>query len=264
MIELPVMLQTRRDLDHVLMAAVELNASDIHFSSDLRLSIRQHGEIMPMNERALSMTELSNLLVSSQDDNTSVLGIVNAGEDLDFAYVCKNRLNGQPLRFRANASSKQVNGKTGLSMVFRAINSNPPCVEDLKVEADIVDCMTNLTKGLAIVAGPTGSGKSTLLAGINRKRLETRAEVMITHESPIEFVYDAVKTNSVVNQREIGRSGHYKSFYAALVGALRQDPDLILVGEARDRETINAAIHGVQTGHALFYNSTYPRRCTND
>jgi defect-in-organelle-trafficking protein DotB len=102
------------------------------------------------------------------------------------------------------------------------------------------------------VAGPTGSGKSTLLAAINRKRLETRSEVMITHESPIEFIYDEVETDSVVNQREIGHSGNYKTFYEALVGALRQDPDLILVGEARDRETINAAIHGVQTGHTLF------------
>ena len=252
MMELPIALQTRDDLDDILIQAVQMNASDVHFSSDLRLSVRQHGVIQPVSLRTITMTELSNLLVASQDENTSVLSIVNSGEDLDFAYVCKKPFNDEYCRFRVNASSKQANGKNGLSIVFRAINPHPPCVEDLGVEDDIIDCMTNLTKGLAIVAGPTGSGKSTLLAAINRKRLETRSEVMITHESPIEFVYDEVETDSVVNQREIGHSGNYKTFYDALVGALRQDPDLILVGEARDRETINAAIHGVQTGHALF------------
>ena len=250
--QLPIALQTRGDLDEVLIQAVSMNASDVHFSSGLRLSVRQHGVIKPMSERSISMTELSSLLVASQDENTSCLSIVNSGEDMDFAYVCKTLHEDEILRFRVNASSKQSSGKNGLSIVFRAINSHPPCVTDLGVESDIVNCMTNMTKGLAIVAGPTGSGKSTLLAAINRKRLESRSEVIITHESPIEFVYEDVETDSVVNQREIGRNGNYKTFYDALVGALRQDPDLILVGEARDRETINAAIHGVQTGHALF------------
>lgn len=252
MMQLPIMLQTRGDLDEVLIQAVQMNASDVHFSSDLRLSVRQQGVIQPVSQRVISMTELSNLLVAAQDENTSVLSIVNSGEDLDFAYVCKTPLNEACCRFRVNASGKQFGGKNGLSMVFRVINPHPPCVEDLGVEVDIVDCMIHLTQGLAIVAGPTGSGKSTLLAAINRKRLETRSEVMITHEAPIEFVYDEVVTDSVVNQREVGHSGHYKTFYDALVGALRQDPDLILVGEARDRETLNAVMQGVQTGHALF------------
>lgn len=252
MIELPIVLQTRRDLDQVLLQAVKQQASDIHFSNELRLSFRLHGEIKPVSDRLLSLTEVSNLLVAALDENTSCLGIVNAGEDMDFAYVCKITHENQVLRFRVNASSKQILGKNGLSLVFRFINAKPPDIGVLNVETAIIDCMTNLTKGLAIVAGPTGSGKSTLLAAINRKRLETRAEVMITHESPIEYVYDDIETNSVVNQREIGPRGNYKRFYDALIGALRQDPDIILVGEARDRETISAAIHGVQTGHALF------------
>lgn len=250
MIELPVVLQTRQHLDAVLRQAVSLDVSDVHFTNGVRLSVRQHGVILPMSHRALSFSEVSNLLVASQDENTSCLSLVNSGEDLNFAYACRATDLAPLLRFRVNASSKQMAGKAGLALVFRAINSHPPGVDD--VESDILACMTTLTQGLAIVAGQTGSGKSTLLAGINRRRLETRAEIMITHESPIEYVYDAVKTDSVIYQREIGRSGDYKTFYEALVGALRQDPDLIVVGEARDRETINAVINGVQTGHALF------------
>ncbi len=252
MMELPVLLQTRAHLDDVLIQAAKMKASDIHLSSELRLSVRQYGTIKPMTERNLSMTEVSNLLVSALDENTSCLSIVNSGEDMDFSYVSRQYFDDELLRFRVNASSKYVCGKNGLSLVFRLINPNPPDADELGVDPEIIDCMTQVSQGLAVVVGPTGSGKTTLLASIIRRRLEHRSEVMITHESPIEFVYDAIETNSVVNQREIGRSGNYKSFYEALVGALRQDPDLILVGEARDRETISAAINGVQTGHALF------------
>jgi Dot/Icm secretion system ATPase DotB len=249
---LPNLLQTRKDLDHVLMTAVKAGMSDIHLGGEDYIKARHHGEIKAFSPRVISSNEAENMLVSAYDENMSALSMITTGEDLDFAYVCKEWVDDQLLRFRVNASSRYRYGKLSIIIVFRVITSEPPSIHQFSTEKDIVETMTEMTKGLAIVVGPTGSGKSTLLASIIRHRLESRSEVVITHESPIEYVYDDIETMSVVNQREIGRAGNYKTFYEALVGALRQDPDLILVGEARDKETINAAIHGVQTGHALF------------
>ncbi len=134
----------------------------------------------------------------------------------------------------------------------RAIKSMPPDIETLGVESEIIELTTNIKKGLVVVTGATGSGKSTLLASILRRRAELGAEHMITAEAPIEYVYDGIETQSCITAQEIGRGGDHKTFSDALVAALRKDPDIILVGEARDKETIEAALHGAQTGHALF------------
>ena len=249
---LPVNIQTRADLDAILAAAVANEVSDVHFAGDDPIKVRRHGAIDVFAERCLRTTELQHILISAYEENQSAVSVINSGEDLDFAYTTQHPVAGEYLRFRVNASSRIHYGRHDVTIVFRAINATPPTLSQLGVEPAIAEVMVSLEKGMAMVVGPTGSGKSTLLAALMRERLETRAEVIITHEAPIEYVYDDIDTASVIHQRSIGKGGNYPSFHQALVGSLRQDPDVILVGEARDRETINAALNGVQTGHALF------------
>lgn len=250
--QLPVNIQTRSDLDAILAAAVAADVSDVHFSGDDPIKVRRHGQVRVFAERALRTTEIQHIAVCAYAENQSALSTINAGEDLDFSYTCQFPVNEVWLRFRVNASSRIRRGQSDVTLVFRVINATPPKLADLDVAPAIVESMVPLQKGLVMVVGPTGSGKSTLLASIIRERLETRQEVIITHEAPIEYVYDDIETVSVIHQRSIGDGQNYPSFHRALVGALRQDPDVILVGEARDKETINAALAGVDTGHALF------------
>ncbi len=158
--------------------------------------------------------------------------------DVDFGY----ELPGQA-RFRANFFSQ----KDGVAAVFRTIPSQVLTAEQLGLPG-ICQKFAKLTKGLVLVTGPTGSGKSTTLAAIIDYANKIRADHILTVEDPIEFVHKSVK--ALINHREVGL--HTKSFGSALRGALREDPDIILVGEMRDLETISLALEAAATGHLVF------------
>jgi twitching motility protein PilT len=159
--------------------------------------------------------------------------------DLDFAYEVAELKS----RFRANIFM----GRLGISAVFRLIPAEILSAEQLGLPPTVLN-LTRFKKGLVLVTGPTGSGKSTTLAAMIDHVNKTRKDHILTVEDPIEFVH--VSQQSLINQREVGR--HTRSFAAALKAALREDPDLILVGEMRDLETIELAITAAETGHLVF------------
>jgi twitching motility protein PilT len=158
--------------------------------------------------------------------------------DVDFGYEIPGLA-----RYRANYFMQ----KNGMGAVFREIPSRISTVQELGLPA-VVAKLASLPRGLVLVTGPTGSGKSTTLAAIIDQANQTRKDHIITIEDPIEFVHKS--QGCVINQREVGI--HTKSFSAALRGALREDPDIILVGEMRDLETISLAIEAATTGHLVF------------
>ena len=158
--------------------------------------------------------------------------------DVDFAYEIPRLA-----RYRANFFKQ----KNGVAAVFRVIPSTVLTCDQLSLPP-VVKNLASLPKGLVLVTGPTGSGKSTTLSAIINEANKTRKDHILTIEDPIEFVHKSA--NAVVNQREIGV--HTRSFTAALRGALREDPDIILVGEMRDLETISLAIEASATGHLVF------------
>ena len=158
--------------------------------------------------------------------------------DVDFGYELPGKA-----RFRANFFSQ----KDGVAAVFRTIPSQVLTAEQLGLPG-ICQKFAKLTKGLVLVTGPTGSGKSTTLAAIIDYANKIRADHILTVEDPIEFVHKSVK--ALINHREVGL--HTKSFGSALRGALREDPDIILVGEMRDLETISLALEAAATGHLVF------------
>jgi len=209
--------------------------SDIHIRSGRALSIRADGDIISFPEDVVSEEEVNAFLRDElADDEWNYL---QKHHDLDFAVV----VDGQ--RFRANAFF----GLAGPSMVFRLIITEIPDIDDLGLPQAIHDVLDQKA-GLVLVTGQTGSGKSTSLASMIDKINRTRGENIITVEDPIEFVHPDKK--SIISQREVGP--HTDSFEAALKGALREDPDIILVGEMRDLETISLALKAAETGHLVF------------
>ena len=225
------------EIDKFLRVMFEEDCSDLHLTSDNSPLYRKDGEIVPLGgDDALSPAEVERLLLPIMPDQNYEEFIER--RDADFAY----ELPGVG-RFRCNIFMD----RNGPGAVFRIIPAEILTAEDLKLPEKILD-LCFLTKGLVLVTGPTGSGKSTTLAAmidyINRKR----SDHIITVEDPIEFVHENKKC--LINQREIGV--HTMSFKNALRAALREDPDIVLVGEMRDLETIAIAIETAETGHLVF------------
>jgi len=198
--------------------------------------IRQHGTIQRVKYRPLTVSDLQSLLfeilTAEQKEK------YESTSDLDFAYEVPGLA-----RFRGNLFQQH----RGPGAVFRVIPSKIPSADDLNLPPAIRE-FTRLNKGLVLVTGPTGSGKSTTLAAMIDLINETRGEHILTIEDPIEFVHPIKK--ALINQREVGP--HTQSFASALKAALREDPDVILVGEMRDRETISLALTAAETGHLVF------------
>ena len=174
-----------------------------------------------------------------------------SGRDLDISYEIRPDRYTR-MRFRVNITAILSKGRDGAQITMRALPSEPPTMDDLDIEREIREAWAP-RQGLVIITGPTGSGKTTLLASGNRMLLE-RGEgcgKMLTYEAPIEYVYDTIESpRSLVSQTEIPR--HLPSFAHGIRNALRRKPEIILVGEARDRETINSSIEAAQTGHAVY------------
>jgi defect in organelle trafficking protein DotB len=174
-----------------------------------------------------------------------------SGRDVDTHYEIRPQ-RGERFRFRVNATGCQVEGHDAIQITLRTIPTTPPELSTLNLEPGIIKAMAP-QQGSVVVTGPTGSGKSTLLASIIRSLAEQADgnRKMLTYEAPIEFVYDAVNMpSSIISQSEIPR--HLPTFAAGVRNALRRKPRLILVGEARDVETIAAVIDAALTGHPVY------------
>jgi twitching motility protein PilT len=225
------------DLDELLRLMVQENASDLHLSSKCKPAMRIDGDMVTLEDfPPISSDELFKEL----ERITYKRNIKEFQEihDTDFAYSIEG-----VARFRVN----MFRDIRGVGAVFRIIPSKILTVEDLNIPRAIVD-LCNIPKGLILVTGPTGSGKSTTLAALINRINETQRKHIITIEDPVEFVHP--NKLSLVNQREVHT--HTQSFKRALRAALREDPDIILVGEMRDLETIAIAIEMAVTGHLVF------------
>jgi twitching motility protein PilT len=224
------------NIDAFFKYMIEQNASDLHLSVGSRPQIRKHGELEAIASKVLTEEMLRELLFEILHEEQKKKFMEQ--KDLDFAYEIPS-----VGRFRANLFLQ----KRGSGAVFRVIPNEILSVEDLGLPAQILR-LAQLNRGLVLVTGATGSGKSTTLAAIIDYINRNRKEHILTIEDPIEFVHQ--NKGCLINQRETGT--HTESFTAALRAALREDPDVILVGEMRDLETIELAITAAETGHLVF------------
>ena len=233
-------------IDSLLKRMVELGSSDLHLSSSCQPQFRLHGEMTPV-EGTTEVTAEQMETVLHEFSPKDLWAEFKEKWDADFAYAIEGCG-----RFRVNLFMDHK----GPGAVLRQIPEKIPSAQDLGLPPAILE-MCNHSKGLVLVTGPTGSGKSTTLAAMIDHINQTRADHIITIEDPIEFVHP--NKRCLLNQREVSR--HTESFKRALKAALREDPDIVLVGEMRDLETIAIAIETAETGHLVFgtlHTSTAP------
>ena len=223
-------------IDAFFNLMMEVGASDLHLASGSQPIVRVRGEMERISHPLLENDALKGMLYEIAPEYK--VKVFEETGDVDFGYEIPGMA-----RFRANF----FNQKYGVAAVFRQIPSTILTTEQLGLPP-IMKKFAELHKGLVLVTGPTGSGKSTTLAAIMDYANKTRKDHIITVEDPIEFVHKS--QGCLVNHREVGL--HTKSFGSALRGALREDPDIILVGEMRDLETIELALTAAATGHLVF------------
>ena len=223
-------------IDAFFKLMAEQGASDLHLVSGQQPILRIHGEMERVKFKTLDNDELKAMLYEIAPED-KVKKFEETG-DIDFGYEIPGLA-----RYRANFFQQ----KYGVAAVFRQIPSDVLTADQLGLPP-VVKKFAMLHKGLLLVTGPTGSGKSTTLAAMMDFANKNRKDHIITVEDPIEFVHKS--QGCIVNHREIGL--HTKSFASALRGALREDPDIVLVGEMRDLETIELALTAASTGHLVF------------
>jgi len=224
------------EISELLSFAKKNKASDVHLISNHPPMLRIHGDIVPVRVNALHSSEVLAMLHSIMSDRNRIEYEENYEVDFAINFAAEGR-------FRVNAFTT-INGPAA---VLRSIPTKVQTLEELRLPSTI-QSFAHLHKGLVLVTGPTGSGKSTTLAAIIDYINQHQSRHILTIEDPIEFVHRSGR--SLVNQREIG--AHTKSFANALKSALREDPDVILVGELRDLETIRLALTAAETGHLVF------------
>ena len=228
--------ELRAAIETLFRHLVQSGASDLHLRTGEPPMLRVHGELTRMEQSALTGERLEALLQSIMTQKE--LGEFKEGGDTDWAHEIAGLA-----RFRCNAGRDRF----GAFGVFRVIPNQIRTAEEMGLGREVQN-LCYLTKGLVVVTGPTGSGKSTTLAGLVDLINRTRTDHIITIEDPIEFVHPSKKC--LVTQRQVGL--HTRSFKHALRAALREDPDIILVGEMRDLETVSIAIETAETGHLVF------------
>lgn len=240
---------TENHVDPFLLWCVKQGSSDVTFQTNRPAYNEIYGTLYPGTYRALDAADMSAII--SRIYGTEALAILAGGADIDLSYeVMVDRYN--RTRFRVNMTAILADGRDGAQVTMRSLPAVPPTMKQLNIEPEII-ANWKQRQGLCLITGPTGSGKSTLLAAGNRMLIESPhgCGKMLTYEAPIEFTYDTiVSKRSLVAQSEIPR--HLPTFAAGVRNALRRKPEIILIGEARDRETIGAAIEAGQTGHMVY------------
>ncbi len=214
----------------------EQGASDLHLTTGQQPALRIRGEIERIKYKTLDSDELRGMLYEIAPEDK--IKIFEETGDIDFGYEIPGLA-----RYRSNFFMQ----KNGVAAVFREIPDTIMTIEQLGLP-QVIGKLATLPRGLVLVTGPTGSGKSTTLAAVVHEANRSRKDHIITIEDPIEFVHQSQMC--IVNHREVGL--HTKTFSSALRGALREDPDIILVGEMRDLETISLAVEAAATGHLVF------------
>ncbi len=240
---------TADTVDPFLQWSVKQGSSDITFQSDRPIYQEIDGVLYPGTFRNLDAADMAAVLIRIYGPEAQAR--LAAGKDLDVSYEVKPDRYSR-IRFRVNITAILSRGRDAAQVTMRVLPSEPPTMRDLNIEDHVINNWAP-RQGMVIVTGPTGSGKTTLLAAGCRMLLERPQGCgkMLTYESPIEYVYDAIESpRSLVAQTEIPR--HLPTFDRGVRNALRRKPEIILVGEARDRETISAAIEASQTGHAVY------------
>lgn len=224
------------DLVDILVEVLEREASDLHLTAGAAPTIRVAGKLIQLDYPQLTSNDIRDLIYSilSQDQRQR---LENEWE-IDFSYSVPGRA-----RFRVNAYFQ----RNSLGAAFRLIPTHIKSLDDLMLPP-VMHKLASKPRGFVLVTGPTGCGKSTTLAAMIQEINETRDEHIMTIEDPIEFLYRHEK--SIINQREVGTDT--QSFSRALKSVLRQDPDVILVGEMRDTETVQTALTAAETGHLVF------------
>ena len=224
------------DVSELLIFAVKQKASDVHISAGEPPMLRIHGELRKLEMPSLTGEQIHKMIYEVLNDRQRKT--LEETKELDFSIAL-----GEYGRFRVNCFFQQ----RGEAAVFRAIPNKIYTLEELGLPR-VCRQISKYRRGLVLVTGPTGSGKSTTLAAIVNLINHDRKEHIITIEDPIEFIHSSV--NCLINQREL--LAHTHSFANALRSALREDPDVILVGELRDLETIQLALTAAETGHLVF------------
>lgn len=222
-------------IDQLLTEAFKVKASDIHLTVDVPPIFRVHGELKRYGETVITSEDTADIAYKTIPEK--MIPIFKEAGQIDYSY----EIDGVS-RFRVNAFQQ----RGSISLAFRTIPTKIPTIDDLNMPATLKN-LSNTAQGLILVTGPTGSGKSTTLAAMIRYMNETMKKHIITLEDPIEYMHE--HGSSIIDQREVGFDT--LSFADGLRAALRQDPDVILVGEMRDLETISTAITAAETGHLV-------------
>jgi len=235
--------------NEILMHSVKLGASDITLQTGEPIFAEIFGRLRKVTRRRLSNTEVGEVINEMYGPNamTQIL----SGKDLDTHYEIRPNRSDR-YRFRINATGCQVEGHDGLQITARTVPGVPPTLESMNLPETVLQAISP-EQGVVYVTGATGSGKSTLLASIIRNIAEGAEShrKILTYEAPIEFVYDGIERIScVISQSEIPR--HLPDFASGVRNALRRKPRLILVGEARDAETIGSVMEAAITGHPVY------------
>src|SRR6185312_9847765 len=223
------------EITELLAFAQKNKSSDLHIVSGKEPMVRIDGGLRPIKTGDLGADTVKNMLYSVMTEEQR--SEYEAEKEIDFAIDF-----GAESRFRVNAYTTT----TGSAAAFREIPTKIPSLEQLRAP-EIFKSFAEIERGLVLVTGPTGSGKSTTLSAMINHMNETTDNHILTVEDPVEFVHG--KKRALINHREVGR--HTKSFARALKSALREDPDVILVGEMRDHETISLALTAAETGHLV-------------
>lgn len=227
------------EIREVLTTAIRKGASDVHISIGKPLLFRLSGQIIPQSAHMLEEGQIKRLVHGTMNEGVKE----NYKQHLEVDYSYTISYNDIDYRFRINAFTQ----KSSMAMVIRLIPNKILSLRELDMPV-VLERLADLPRGLVLVTGPTGSGKSTTLASIIDLVNRNQRKHILTLEDPIEFIHQGKK--AVVNQREIGQDS--QSFNRALKSALRQDPDVILLGEMRDLETISMAVTLAETGHLVF------------
>ncbi len=238
-----------KHIDHLLVYCHQLGASDITIQTGSPIIAEVYGRIQKITRRELSNAEVGDLLNAIYGPNGTTQ--IMRGVDLDTHYEVRPNRN-ERFRHRVNGTGCHVDGQEGIQITIRTIPAEPPSLSKLELPKAIVDAIAP-QEGVIYVTGATGSGKSTLLAAMVKELAEdpNSNRKILTYEAPIEYVYDSLETpTATISQSEIPR--HLPSFAAGVRNALRRKPHLILVGEARDNETISAVLEAALTGHPVY------------